>query len=284
MRRLWRAAFPRHDTAGITVPGVGPLAISGCAAADPFIFGRLQRGEMFEPHILAGLAALIAPGATVIDVGANIGLFTLCAARLAGPQGRVLAVEPEAGNVRLLRRNIRQNGIRHVRVLAAAASRHEGTARLGLSQANAGDHRLASQSRQAGIAVRTLRLDDLVREPRGLLVLKLDIQGSEVAALSGAARLLAGSATVRVLAEFWPHGLVDCGSSADALVSLLEHHFQRFWILWSHCGPLPITPAGLRHAAATNLAPATEMFADIVALRASDTAGIAAMERREAAG
>ena len=149
----------------VDVPGIGRLTITGRPATDPYIFGRLRQGEMFEPHILAALAAITPAGACVIDVGANIGLFTLCAARLAGPGGRVLALEPEPGNVRLLRRNLARNGARGVRVRRAAASRTDGAAVLGLSELNAGDHRLGSASRAGGLTVRTLRLDGL-RIPR----------------------------------------------------------------------------------------------------------------------
>ena len=128
--------------------------------------------------------------------------------------------------MRLLRRNLARNGARGVRVRRAAASRTDGAAVLGLSELNAGDHRLGSASRAGGLTVRTLRLDGLRIPQGGPLVLKLDIQGSEVAALSGAAGLLQAARTVRVLAEFWPHGLADCDSSADALIALLGTAFR----------------------------------------------------------
>ena len=284
--RLWRLARPEPgvETTSIDVAGIGRLTLSGRPGSDPYIFGRLRRGEMFEPHILAVIAALTPPGAAFIDVGANIGVFTLCAARLAGPRGQVLAVEPAPDNLTLLRRNIRQNampGRTRVRVLAAAASDAEGSASLSLSLENAGDHRLGSRSRTGGEKVRTTRLDT-ARLPAGQpLVMKFDIQGAETAALRGLSGILAPGSprTIRALVEFWPFGLADCGSSAEDLIAVLEANFSRLWLIWSHCPPLPATPDELRRLATDNLAPRTEMFADIVALRAGDAAGIEAMRK-----
>jgi FkbM family methyltransferase len=270
---------PRGETVRIDVAGIGPLAITGDPATDPFIFGRLQGGAMFEPHILAALAALITPGATFVDVGANIGLFAICGSRLAGPTGRLVAIEPDPANLRLLRHNLRQNGVRRAQLHACAAGDSAGSAMLCRSAENAGDHRVGSQSQRADlVAVRTDRLDRLV-PPGGIapLVVKIDVQGSEPLVLRGMEGLHDRGAPLRLVAEYWPFGLLDCGGAAEDFVAPLARRFDRFWALWQHCPPVPATPDDLLHMAHTNIAPATRMFTDIVALQATDSAGIAAM-------
>lgn len=72
----------------------------------------------------------LAPGDTVVDVGANIGCFAICAARLVGPTGHVFAIEPEASTFRQLQRNIELNGLKNVTALQMALAGHEGEVAL----------------------------------------------------------------------------------------------------------------------------------------------------------
>jgi FkbM family methyltransferase len=74
----------------------------------------------FEPRVLRAYTPLIAPGATVLDIGANIGAHTLHFSRLAGPTGRVLAVEPTDYAIAKLRRNLQLNP-----ALAARVTTHQ---------------------------------------------------------------------------------------------------------------------------------------------------------------
>jgi FkbM family methyltransferase len=273
-------SLPRGaETCEVTPPGIAPLRITGLPAGDPHIYGRLRQGDLFEPHILAALRKLIAPGGTVLDVGANIGWFTLCMRHLAGRTGTVVAIEPDPTNLRLLRHNLRRNrAAAAVRVVAAAAGAQPGATLLRRSTSNAGDHRVGGQAGDANtIAVRVVALDSLAHLCGSLpLVVKIDTQGAETGILEGAATLLRRH-PARAIIEFWPFGLVDCGSSPDALVAEITRHFDRLWVLFQHQKPQPVTPDELLHMAATNLSPKTEMFADIVALRTGDAEAVASM-------
>ena len=159
----------------------------------------------------------IRPGQTVVDVGANLGVYALVAGRAAGESGRVVAIEPNPRVVSLLRTNVEINAATNVSVLQAAAADREGSVVLHLDEDNQG---LASVARgnvvhSAGsVIVSCVRLDDLV-PPRSVNVLKIDAQGSEVAVLRGARNALAASATVFL--EVWPAGLRAAGSTPDEL-------------------------------------------------------------------
>ncbi len=275
--RLFRSRLPSGATAcTISPPGQAPLQISGVAAADPFIFGRLAQGMPFEPHVLTTLGKLIAQGDTALDVGANIGWFSLYMSRQTGPRGQVIALEPARDNLLLLRHNLRQNAIRNVRVVAAAAGARRGHAWLRLSRENAGDHRIGGQPGKPDTArIKMVALDDLVL-PSGPVVMKMDVQGAESFVLDGAARILARE-RLRLITEFWPFGLLDCGASPAALVDKLARHFQRFWVLFQEHPPREVTPSELLRMAGEGLSPATQMFTDVVCLRSNDAAGIAQM-------
>src|ERR1035441_6724268 len=70
--------------------------------------------DQYEPETKALLGSLIRPGMTVFDIGAHVGHYTLLAARIVGPTGRVYAFEPEPENFALLKRNVELNGYKNV--------------------------------------------------------------------------------------------------------------------------------------------------------------------------
>lgn len=141
---------------------------------------------------------LLADGDTVVDVGANIGVFTLKAARRV-PMGRVVAVEPAPLNLELLRENVARNRLANTVILDCALSDHEGEGRL----FERGDYALYSLHLGSGRAtpVRVATLDRVFREQdiRACRLLKIDVEGEELAVLRGAARAL--QATDQVIVE-----------------------------------------------------------------------------------
>lgn len=119
----------------------------------------------------------ISPGDCVLDAGANIGVFTVLASSLVGSTGRVVAVEPQPENLRVLRRNIELNGCRNVSVVPRALSNVDGSA-VFITGRGIGAH----LSRSGGIPVDTISLPSILtvaKLPR-IDYLKMDIEGAEV--------------------------------------------------------------------------------------------------------
>lgn len=139
-------------------------------------------------------------GDVVWDIGANVGLFSFAAVALAGPEGRVLAVEPDTDLARLLRRSCRlkENVKLNVDVLAAAVSDMPGIARLNIAErgraANYLDGVWAS-TQTGGVRevqlVPTVTLDSLLDHFSAPRFVKIDVEGAEHLVLRGAKRLLA---------------------------------------------------------------------------------------------
>jgi FkbM family methyltransferase len=123
----------------------------------------------------------------VLDVGANIGCFTLQAARLAR-RGRVFAWEPEPGNFEMLRDNLARNGFAHARAFPEAVSDVEGESALHLSDAtgNTTTHSLYGAGDRT-VSVRSTTLAKVMEEQRIDRVdyLKLDCEGAEPRILGG---------------------------------------------------------------------------------------------------
>jgi len=152
-----------------------------------------------DPLLLRLAAELVAPGAVVWDVGANVGLFAFAAAYHAGPAGRVLAVEADDWLAALVRRSAAAAGPAYapVDVLAAAVADRAGIADLWIAErGRAGNHlRNVPGSTQTGgrretRKVVTVTLDGLLDWFPAPGLLKIDVEGAEALCLQGAERLL----------------------------------------------------------------------------------------------
>lgn len=163
------------------------------------------------------VGALLRPGMTVVDGGANAGLYTALAAACVGASGRVIAYEPQPHTCARLREMVARNRLPGVEVVEAALTGDDGRQKL------VGDT-LADSSDPAGVWVATRRLDDEARR-LGLDfidLLKLDVEGYEPHALIGAHALLAAGRIGALLCEFREPELRAAGSSCAALGAMVE--------------------------------------------------------------
>ncbi len=183
---------------------------------------------------------LIRPGDRVIDVGANIGYFTVLFAELVGDAGHVLAIEPEPNNIRLLRKNIGARGVADIVAVAeTAVGDVPGNALLYIAASgNLGDNRMYFTPERHGLAfakdresreVTIARVDDLVVGwPRADFI-KMDIQGFEGHALRGMTQLLESSPEVVLFTEFFPFGMRGAGSDPLAFLGELRAFGFEIW-------------------------------------------------------
>jgi FkbM family methyltransferase len=178
--------------------------------------------EAFERRIAA---EEIRMGDVVLDIGANSGFFTLHFARLVGPEGHVFAFEPDPGNFHLLQQNVQENGYGNVTLIPKAVSNSNGRSRLFLCDSNVGDHRIyrSAGEDRASVEIETIRIDDfLAGSERPVDFIKMDIQGAEMLALEGMENTLRTSPSQKMLIEFWPWGLVKCGTDPKDLLAFLR--------------------------------------------------------------
>jgi FkbM family methyltransferase len=166
--------------------------------------------DQYEPETKALLGSLIRPGMTVFDIGAHVGHYTLLAARIVGPTGRVYAFEPEPENFALLKRNVELNGYKNVTCVPKAVSDRSGTLDFYVSHQGNDRHTLIGDPHAPSHATRrqvsAISVDDFAAESGcpAVDVIKMDVEGAEPLVLAGMTNLLRCSGHLRMVLEFAP--------------------------------------------------------------------------------
>lgn len=205
----------------------------------------------FEPIETGFIRSLLKPGQTFIDIGANIGWFTVLAGQIVGVTGRVYAFEPRPNTCERLKMSVAENGFRHVEIrqvaLGAAAGRMAVASLVRMRNAG-GTWLLATETLVANLRegyerfeVDVIRLDDFGLESCHLL--KIDIEGAEHLALCGAVETLKRFRPI-ILSEINPDPLQQVsGVSASEYVGFLEGLGYRAHAITA-AGPGPRLAAG----------------------------------------
>jgi FkbM family methyltransferase len=190
----------------------------------------------YEPQETALVRALLGPGMSFVDVGANWGYFTLLAAHQVGKSGRVISLEPDPRLFPVLADNIAVNHLSQVTALQVAAGSESGSLTLaGFDEAgdNFGLSRVVGQDHANGllfqVAARPL---DAVFPEMGLAtvdLVKLDVEGAEGLALEGLRESLAGRRVRRLLLELHPAQLAEHGQNPSELHEQLRQFGYQPW-------------------------------------------------------
>jgi FkbM family methyltransferase len=155
----------------------------------------------YEPEVTRAFLQHRGDGA-VIDIGANCGYFSFLAASRGAT---VYAFEPMQRNVRLLHAGVALNNFSGVNIIPAAASDSMGTVTIGGMYTNGIVKDIPADSRAALVAdyVLSVRIDDIVPESTRVSLIKIDVEGHESRAISGAAETIRRSRPV-IISEFSP--------------------------------------------------------------------------------
>ncbi|HEV2948249.1 MAG TPA: FkbM family methyltransferase, partial [Gemmataceae bacterium] len=171
-------------------------------AADRTVSYVLLMGQPYEPHLFRFFKEWVKPGMTLVDLGANIGFYSMVGARLVGPSGKVFSFEPNSENCRLILLSKEKNHFDNVVLYPVAASDRRG---YGLFStyigANGGLTPTSEEQllRPSCIVVPTFPLQDLIQERVDLI--KIDTEGAEGLVINGARSLIEQYRPV-VISEF----------------------------------------------------------------------------------
>jgi FkbM family methyltransferase len=170
----------------------------------------LQRRHTWEESTGHLLSRLLRPGARFLDVGANIGYFSVFAHRLSR-QVQIDSVEPHPLNYRLLRANLWANGV-PARVHNTALGDQRCLLPMSSPPMNPGDSRVGDRSPddRYNLVVPVLPADELFAR-RSFDVVKIDVQGYEPEVILGMERIIRASPAIVLVVEFWPKPLFERG-------------------------------------------------------------------------
>ena len=206
-----------------------------------FVTGR------YEPNEFLWLSRVLKPGSTFVDVGANLGIYTLFAAHRVSASGRVISIEPSTREMEALRGNVELNSIKNVSLVNVAVSDHDGGVELLIASARHAGHNTVGAfgydtQLEKREKVRVARLDDILESAsvKRVDVIKMDIEGAELAALRGATATLERSRPTLVL-ELSDRALIpQQASSAEVLAFLKSHGYETYAVDGTTGRPVPL--------------------------------------------
>ncbi|MFG2720687.1 FkbM family methyltransferase [Streptomyces sp. NPDC048416] len=185
---------------------------------------------VWEPHMTHWLRRRLRPGDTFIDVGANIGVFSVLASRLVGGTGHVVAIEASPAFHRRLLQNADLNHCDNIRALNAAVSDERRTLTFVLASSdNMGANSIVPYDGPAEsvFEMEAAPLSDILEpdEVATARVIKIDVEGAEGGAVRGLAPVLGDlRPDVEIAIEVTPERMAQLGDSADELLDTLRAH------------------------------------------------------------
>lgn len=145
-----------------------------------------------EPHVRAVLEQHLRPGGVFVDAGSNIGFYSIIAARLVGPAGKVVAIEMLPDTAHQLRSHVALNRAPHIEIAECALSDRGGEEMtIGFNPRKLGQASIMLEKGTGTARVRTARLDDILDGVGAIDLIKMDLEGAEYRALLGAGAVLA---------------------------------------------------------------------------------------------
>ncbi len=195
----------------------------------------------YEPPTTRLITHRLARGSTFVDVGANVGYFTLLGAKCVGGHGKVYSFEPLPAVRRRLEENIQMNQFSHCEVHALAASNVEGTREFFVGPR---DHLGVSSLRRLEdasetLTVQTATLDEVLPLDIQVALIKIDVEGSECHVLEGMQAILARSRPDIIL-EVTPEYLANLDRSPKQIEELLGVFGYRPFAI-EHTGLRPLS-------------------------------------------
>ncbi|MBE7157033.1 MAG: FkbM family methyltransferase [Rhodospirillales bacterium] len=230
------------------------------AAGNTEIGRQILLFGLYEKPCAAAFHRLLGPGDVVLDIGANIGQYTLLAAEKVGAAGKVMAIEATPHIFERLRRHVEANGLDNVLLMPCAVGVEEGSIAMKvIADDNDGMHHVSLTPGEAGTTpVPLRRVDDLLTAAlpgRAVDVVKIDVEGWEEAVFAGAEMLFRQNVPPTIFFESIEAHAVRFGFSAKRLGEQFTSHGYRLFSLHEASGRWqPVSEVGLEETFYNSLA------------------------------
>jgi len=183
---------------------------------DPGISRELALYKVHEPLATRLLMQTLKPGMNVVDIGGNIGYYAMLEARMVGPTGAVIAIEPMPKNSERLCQNVQANGYQNIRIHKLAIGDRNGTARMYISEKSNWHSLYPPTSSKGEMQVPVSTLDSLLKpyDLPSVDLVRMDLEGYEVVVIEG---------MKRTLEKYGPRLLVELHPVAVAVSSMEKY-------------------------------------------------------------
>jgi FkbM family methyltransferase len=193
------------------------------------LYRLLQQGRPWEEDLTTLLLSLLRPGDWMVDAGGHVGYATLLAAVVVGDRGRVTTFEALPANASRIARHLDLNAFQHVELWNVAVGAAPGVLPFYADANNSGAHALwGAENQVATCTVPVCRMEEVFASivtrhgESPVRFLKMDIEGSELAALAGLGAWLSPDRVEYIFAEVHARALTAMGASPAALFEVLE--------------------------------------------------------------
>lgn len=206
--------------------------------ADDKYIGQRIALEKYEPYLTKLMLSKINNGDVVIDIGANIGYYTILFSNKVGKKGKVISIEPDETNYKILQKNIKENNLKNVIVVKKALGNENKKIYLYKSEENYGDHRVwgdknkTADTKRERISVECQKLDDLIKDLKEEKInfIKMDVQGFEGKVIEGGQKVIKENKPI-IFFEYWPWAIKKSASDLQKMLLFLEKVYKKiFWI------------------------------------------------------
>ena len=184
--------------------------------------------ESFEKMVLE---KYLKKGHIVLDIGANIGFYSMLARSIVGPKGKIYSFEASKDNADLIEKSIQENSFENIMVVNAAISNSVGTGFLYVSPYYNSEHSLfnyhysSGKSNDKRIPVRLETVDNFLKNnvhDLSVDLIKMDIEGSESKALDGMTQTINSNDNLILVTEFWPQGFKNSRTEQKDFLEKLD--------------------------------------------------------------
>lgn len=202
---------------------------------------RLSVKKEFEPQTTCLIQKNIFSGNIVVDIGANIGFFTLIMSNGVKKEGKVFSFEPELENYKLLSKNVKENNLQNIILENKAVGNKNGSAEMYLASKenniySQSMHRIFSSKivsqNSTPITIKIIKLDDFFEKLdliKKINLIKIDVEGAEFDVLKGMNKILDSNKDLKIIMEFSLENLQDFGSKPDEVLDFLLKKNFKLW-------------------------------------------------------
>lgn len=199
-----------------------------------FLFFDRWEVEKFQSEIFK---KIVKRDMNVIDIGANIGFYSLLSAKLIGDKGNVFCFEPIEKNIRLLKKNIKESQYKNIKTIQKAVSNENGIVKMSLCYDGAMSSIITSESDhyENTTSVQVTTIDDYFKnnfnEPPKIDVIKMDIEGQEGYAMEGMKKTLQRNKNIKIFTEFFPKMLRASGYIPERFLGTMHDMGFRIFLI-----------------------------------------------------